>query len=220
MILLQHAVVHNFLVLVVSAIDFSFNQQHPIGQPLASSFFGVPGTNASFDYIVVGGGTAGLALAVRLAEANLSVAVVEAGGFYETDNANLSVVPGKVLLAVTPYTISTNQFLWPLPGSIFAARPDELCAYLVISFLGFDRRADAVRSQIFMIRWFGSAVARFVLPIFSSRTPNGSLTWRSGRTYRYQTGRPAGYSLPEHYALTQAKAQEVKAAAQYSLVYV
>lgn len=62
-------------------------------KPLYSSFFGVPGTNATFEYVIVGGGTAGLALATRLA-AKYTVAVVEAGGFYETDNGNLSVVPG------------------------------------------------------------------------------------------------------------------------------
>ncbi|GES64984.1 GMC oxidoreductase [Aspergillus terreus] len=38
---------------------------------------------ASFDYIVVGGGTAGVTLAARLAEANYSVALVEAGDYYE-----------------------------------------------------------------------------------------------------------------------------------------
>ncbi|PYI06947.1 alcohol oxidase [Aspergillus sclerotiicarbonarius CBS 121057] len=70
---------------------------HP--PPLGSSF-GVPGKNATFDYIVVGGGTAGLTLATRLAEQQAgSVAVVEAGGFYEIDNGNLSQVPA-----------STNQF--------------------------------------------------------------------------------------------------------------
>ncbi|KAI7154279.1 alcohol oxidase [Hortaea werneckii] len=76
------------------AIDFQFNQREPSGKPLVSSFFGVPGTNATFDYVVVGGGTAGLAIATRLAAANLGVAVIEAGGFYELDNSNLSVVPG------------------------------------------------------------------------------------------------------------------------------
>ncbi|RMX73054.1 hypothetical protein D0869_13994 [Hortaea werneckii] len=78
----------------VQALDFQFNQQEPSGEPLVSSFFGVPGTNATFDYVVIGGGTAGLAVATRLAAANLSVAVIEAGGFYELDNSNLSVVPG------------------------------------------------------------------------------------------------------------------------------
>jgi len=65
-----------------------------IGDILGSSF-GAPGTNASYDYVVVGGGTAGLTLATRLAEdPNISVAVIEAGGFYELDNGNRSVVPG------------------------------------------------------------------------------------------------------------------------------
>jgi len=42
--------------------------------------------------LVVGGGTAGLAIASRLAEF-ASVAVIEAGGLYEQDNGNQSVVP-------------------------------------------------------------------------------------------------------------------------------
>lgn len=64
--------------------------------PLLGSSFGVPGADATFDYVVVGGGTAGLTIASRLAQrgSNQSVAVVEAGGFYEVDNGNLSVVPG------------------------------------------------------------------------------------------------------------------------------
>ena len=57
--------------------------------------FGKAGVNATFDYVVIGGGTAGLTVATRLAEkAGISVAVIEAGGFYEQDNGNLSVVPG------------------------------------------------------------------------------------------------------------------------------
>ncbi|KAH7347060.1 GMC oxidoreductase-like protein [Pyrenochaeta sp. MPI-SDFR-AT-0127] len=52
---------------------------------------GAPG-NASFDYVVIGGGTAGLAIAARLS-AFASVAVIEAGGLYEQDNGNQSVVP-------------------------------------------------------------------------------------------------------------------------------
>ncbi|KAL8651494.1 MAG: hypothetical protein Q9210_003213 [Variospora velana] len=52
------------------------------------------GRDDTFDYVVVGGGTAGLALASRLAEDfSHTVAVIEAGGFYEQDNGNISVVP-------------------------------------------------------------------------------------------------------------------------------
>ncbi|PSR83010.1 hypothetical protein BD289DRAFT_370488 [Coniella lustricola] len=53
---------------------------------------GVP-ANATFDYVVIGGGTAGLVVAARLAEANRSVAVIEAGGFYPVDDGNFSTVP-------------------------------------------------------------------------------------------------------------------------------
>ena len=61
---------------------------------LLGSSFGVPGTNATFDYIIVGGGTAGLTVATRLAQQQSGrVAVVEAGGFYEIGNGNISQVP-------------------------------------------------------------------------------------------------------------------------------
>lgn len=56
---------------------------------LYSNSFGVPGVNGTFDYVVIGGGTAGLTLAARLAEdPDVSVAVIEAGGFYQQDNGN------------------------------------------------------------------------------------------------------------------------------------
>lgn len=59
------------------------------GIALYSNSFGVPGTNTSYDYVVVGGGTAGLTIAARLAEdSDVSVAVIEAGGFYQQDNGN------------------------------------------------------------------------------------------------------------------------------------
>lgn len=62
---------------------------------LSGNSFGIPGQNATYDYIVIGGGTAGNAIAARLAEdPRNSVAVVEAGGFYEIDSGNRSVVPG------------------------------------------------------------------------------------------------------------------------------
>ena len=60
-----------------------------------STSFGVSGVDATYDYIIVGGGTAGLAVASRLSEnPNITVAVIEAGGFYEADDGNVSVVPG------------------------------------------------------------------------------------------------------------------------------
>ncbi|AEO67488.1 341e151e-c8f5-48a2-a6b5-f6e4095bcee6 [Thermothielavioides terrestris] len=57
-----------------------------------SSAFPAPG-DASYEYVVVGGGTAGLAIAVRLAASGKSVAVVEAGG-WATEMGNITTVPG------------------------------------------------------------------------------------------------------------------------------
>jgi choline dehydrogenase len=75
---------------------------------LFSSAFGYPGRNASFDYVVIGGGTSGLTLASRLAATSASVAVIEAGGFYEVENGNNSVVP--------LYSLTGIAFIDPSPG--------------------------------------------------------------------------------------------------------
>jgi choline dehydrogenase len=86
------------IVLVESALATSL-EPHVLTYdntgPLLGTSFGTPGTNATFDYIIVGGGNASLTLASRLAEnQTVSVAVIEAGGFYEIDNGNYSIVPG------------------------------------------------------------------------------------------------------------------------------
>lgn len=73
--------------------------------------FGIPGRNASYDYVIVGGGTAGLALATRLAEdTSLTIAVIEAGGFYQEDFGNISSVPGLGLTYTSPTTLLTHAF--------------------------------------------------------------------------------------------------------------
>lgn len=67
---------------------------HLQARSLLGSSFGVPGNNATFEYVIVGGGTAGLTLATRLAEQQKGrVAVIEAGSFYEIGNGNISQVP-------------------------------------------------------------------------------------------------------------------------------
>jgi hypothetical protein len=56
---------------------------------------GAEGVDATYDYVVVGGGTGGLAIAARLSE-KYTVAVIEAGTFYESVN-NQSTVPEYVI---------------------------------------------------------------------------------------------------------------------------
>ena len=75
-----------------------------------SQSFGIPG-NASFDYIVIGGGNTGLPVAATLASnPNLSIAVIEAGGFYE-DAGNTSVVPSYAPLFAGTSPLDTNPLV-------------------------------------------------------------------------------------------------------------
>lgn len=69
-------------------------QQHSAPGRLTGTSFGIHGVNATYDYVIVGAGVAGSVLANRLAEdPDVSVAVVEAGGFYELSNGNVSQIP-------------------------------------------------------------------------------------------------------------------------------
>lgn len=80
-------------------------QVWPDGQLYGNSF-GIPGVNATYDYVIVGGGTAGLAIATRLAQnANFTVAVVEAGSFYEMDNGNQSQIPSVSTTSNDPWLL-------------------------------------------------------------------------------------------------------------------
>ena len=72
---------------------FSFSENIYTTQ-LVGSHFGIPDTPVTYDYVIVGGGTAGLVMARRLAaNSSITIAVVEAGGFYEFDNGNYSEIP-------------------------------------------------------------------------------------------------------------------------------
>ena len=75
---------------------------------LLGSSFAAPG-NASYEYLVIGAGNAGIPIAVRLAEGGHTVALVEGGSFYEIGNSNYSQIPvlgpaftGKDINEVSP----------------------------------------------------------------------------------------------------------------------
>ena len=61
---------------------------------LLASLAGTLGAQQSFDYIVLGGGTAGLTIAKRLAEdKTTTVAVIEAGSLYQVTAPVLTTTP-------------------------------------------------------------------------------------------------------------------------------
>ncbi|KAL7626078.1 hypothetical protein AAE478_002848 [Parahypoxylon ruwenzoriense] len=82
------------LALILATSVYGKAIPHLQARRLLGSSFGIPGDDATYDYIVIGGGTAGLTLATRLVEQKAgSVAVVEAGTFYEIGTGNTSQVP-------------------------------------------------------------------------------------------------------------------------------
>ena len=82
--------------------------------------------NAVFDYVVVGGGTAGLVMAARLSENSMiSVAVVEAGGFYEQDpTTSLLQIP----LYDTLWTGKDPKDTNPAVDWGFVTTPQQVCS--------------------------------------------------------------------------------------------
>lgn len=102
------------------------HRQLPRGSVIAQ-----PG-NATYDYVIVGGGTAGLTVASRLAENHaITVAVIEAGGFYEADSGNTSVIPGySTLYAGTDPKDTNPKIDWNFVTTPQAAcfPPDEKSA--------------------------------------------------------------------------------------------
>ncbi|KAH6658291.1 hypothetical protein BKA67DRAFT_591341 [Truncatella angustata] len=61
---------------------------------------GALGVEATYDYVVVGGGTAGNAIGYRLAEAGFSVAIIEAGLYYEIAKPVLGTTPGGDIIGI------------------------------------------------------------------------------------------------------------------------
>ncbi|KAL8788586.1 MAG: hypothetical protein Q9195_007230 [Heterodermia aff. obscurata] len=92
---------------------------------LLGSHFGIPGQPNTYDYVIIGGGTSGLTIASRLAEdPSKSIAVIEAGDFYEFSNGNLSEIPafastftGNDPRQKNPY-LDWYQYTVPQPVSV------------------------------------------------------------------------------------------------------
>src|SRR5262245_59538984 len=92
------------------------------GQPLIGSSFAIPGINATYDFVIIGGGNAGLTLANRLSQSGEhTVAVIEAGSFYELGNSNQSQIPRWVWNSAGTGFDDVN----PLVDWMFKTQPEE-----------------------------------------------------------------------------------------------
>ena len=111
----------------MSAASFHDRRQTGASETSGAGYaFGKSGVDASFDYVVIGGGTGGLAIATRLAEnPSISVAVIEAGGFYEVDDGNISVVPAYDIFYAGTGANTTN----PLVDWGFLTEPQAVCYF-------------------------------------------------------------------------------------------
>ncbi|TKA73539.1 hypothetical protein B0A49_07711 [Cryomyces minteri] len=187
---------------------------------LIGSHFGVPDTPASYDYVVVGGGTAGLVMARRLAaNSSFTVAVIEAGGFYELDNGNDSEIPAFASQFTQPSAGSLKNALidWylhttPQPGlggraplytsgrTFGGGSARNFLNYQRSSAGAFQKWADEVGDQSYtfssLLPFFERSV-NFHPPDASTAFPNVSFPYNA--SYFSQTGGPLQVSFPGYF---------------------
>lgn len=84
---------------------------YPVEPHYRNGFRAWPLWNGIYDYVVVGGGTAGITIGTRLAENGFKVAIVEAGGYYE-DVHPLCQVPGAATLGVGASVSTATNVDW------------------------------------------------------------------------------------------------------------
>lgn len=114
-----------------------------------NAFVGWPSLlwDATYDYVVIGGGTAGITLASRLAQNGFHVALVEAGGYYEWMHP-LSTIPGAATIGIGASISTASSVDWKfvaekVPGAnyrdIHYPRGKCLGGSYVLSSLPFTR---------------------------------------------------------------------------------
>jgi choline dehydrogenase len=87
--------------------------------------------DATYDYVIVGGGTAGLTLAARLSEdSSTRVAVIEAGSLYEITNPLLSSTPAGDVIFAGASPLDTNPLVdWNFLTTPQAGANDRVVHY-------------------------------------------------------------------------------------------
>ena len=115
---------YTILITIMASAPLAFTMSAP-QNPHTSSTTNVSDKGNVFDYVIVGGGTAGLTIASRLVQgSSLTVAVIEAGGSYEKDNGIFSTTPGYCVVGAGTDTSSYN----PLVDWGIATEPQKVLA--------------------------------------------------------------------------------------------
>ncbi|KAA8614449.1 Choline dehydrogenase [Pyrenophora tritici-repentis] len=84
-------------------------------QGVLGSVEGVVGVEKTYDYVVVGGGTAGNAIGVRLVEAGYSVAIIEAGLYYQIGKPVLGSTPAGGIVGIGANPLDSDPIVdWVL----------------------------------------------------------------------------------------------------------
>ncbi|KAI5369186.1 putative glucose-methanol-choline oxidoreductase, FAD/NAD(P)-binding domain superfamily [Septoria linicola] len=163
-------------------------------QDPAGTNFGIAGENATYDYVIVGGGTAGNALAYRLATSgHFAVAVIEAGTFAHMNNGNRSVVPGYVTRSgplvdwefqTMPQTTLANQ-VQPFPRGkcLGGSSARNLMMYQRPSCGAMQKWADEVDDQSWTVEStlkYYKRSATFTQPSLDLRPQNSTPTYDLG----------------------------------------
>ena len=168
---------------------------------LLGSSFGLPAFNIfnvtaplTFDYIVVGAGTAGIPVAVRLAEAGSTVALIEAGSLHHLGNGNFSQVPlyasafqhtypGSMINPIVDWDLTTTpqaglHRLYPQGKAVGGTSTRSHQAFTFASKSSYQEWADIVDDQSYTWKSFIPYLTKpinFTVP--SSYRPLNSTAW-------------------------------------------
>lgn len=134
---------HLFLVYLLAAVA-------SVHGSVPGYTLGAANRNATFDYVIIGGGTAGLTIAARLAEdTSNKIAVIEGGGFYEVDNGTASEIPGEAFVGINtdpdgvPSKIDWGFVSTPQPAlggrELYYARGKTLGGSSARNYMGYHR---------------------------------------------------------------------------------
>lgn len=96
---------------VVIAALLGLTQSPEESRDRSSSRTTWPPWDSTFDYVVVGGGTAGITIASRLAQKGFTVAVLEAGDYYERTHPT-SRVPGAASIGIGADVKTATNIDW------------------------------------------------------------------------------------------------------------